>query len=143
MAGWEAACDAPRFARQEGGLLAAVFFSDRNLDVLQTKLRFRVYRESGGQTVVNRQSDAALRALMREVYDSSERYAEPDRVLEAVARLDEHVLAQAVPAVLEAARFHEYYLRDTALPNPVPNDRPQLLTSRGTRVLEPFGPGRV
>lgn len=124
--------------RQEGGLLSQVFFSRRNVDVVQTSLRYRVYRESGGQFVIGRQSDVELLAIMRDVYESSPRYVPDAEVLAMTKRLNEHVLAKAVPAVLSAVRFHDYYLRDIDLPNPVPGAHPALMTTKGSKVLRPF-----
>lgn len=124
--------------RQDGGLLAQVFFSQRNLDVLQNSLRYRVYRESGGQFVIGRQSDVALMSIMRDVYESSVRYVPDHEVVEATKRLNEHVLGNAVPNVLSAVRFHDFYLKDIERPNPVPGDLPVLMTPKGAKVLDQF-----
>lgn len=124
--------------RQEGGLLSVVFFSGRNVDVLQNSLRYRVYRDSGGQFVIGRQSDIALMAIMRDVYESSERHVPEARVLDAVRLLNEHVLRRAVPDVVSAVRFHRFYVEDISHPNPVPGNHPSLVTSKGSKVLQPF-----
>lgn len=124
--------------RQDGGLLSEVFFSQRNVEVIQTSLRYRVYRESGGQFVVGRQSDVELLSIMRDVYESSPRYVPDHQVIEVSKRLNEHVLGKAVPNVLSAVRFHDYYLKDIDLPNPIPNDRPELMTTKGGKVLRQF-----
>lgn len=124
--------------RQEEGLLSQVFFSRKNIDVIQNSLRYRVYRESGGQFVVGRQSDIELLSIMRDVYESSQRHVPDSQVLFAVQRLNEYVLQKAVPSVLSAVRFHDYYLRDINQPNPVPEDRPALMSNKGSKVLQPF-----
>ena len=124
--------------RQEEGLLAQVFFSQRNVDVIQTSLRYRVYRESGGQFVVGRQSDVALLSIMRDIYESSPRHVPDNEVVSATKVLNEHVLRKAVPNVLSAVRFHDYYLKDIDVPNPVPEDRPVLMTTKGAKVLRQF-----
>ena len=124
--------------RQDGGLLSQVFFSHRNVEVLQTSLRYRVYRESGGKFVVGRQSDVELLSIMRDIYESSPRHVPDHEVIEVTKRLNEHVLSRAVPNVLSAVRFHDYYLKDIALPNPIPNDRPELMTVKGGKVLRQF-----
>lgn len=137
MAHVQPAVSAP-ILRQEGGLLAQVFFSQRNVDVVQTSLRYRVYRESGGQFVVGRQSDVELLAIMRDMYESSPRHVPDHEVVAATKSLNEHVLRKAVPNVLSAVRFHDYYLKDIDLPNPVPEERPVLMTTKGGKVLRQF-----
>jgi hypothetical protein len=124
--------------RQEGSLLSILFFSGRNVDVIQTSLRYRVYRDSGGQFVVGRQSDIALLAIMRDVYESSERHVPDARVIEAVKMLNEHVLRRAVPDVISAVKFHKFYVEDISHPNPVPGNHPSLVSSKGSKVLQPF-----
>lgn len=127
---------AARFLRQEETLLSALFFSSKNLDVLQNRLRYRVYRESGGLIKIGRQPDTAMLSIMRDLYESSDRFAPESRVIQEIERLNEAVMAIAVPETLSAAEFHQYYLRDTALPNPIPQDRPALASRSGTKVLE-------
>lgn len=122
--------------RQEQTLLSQVFFSRKNVDVLQTKLRYRVYMQSGGQIIVPLQSNIALLQVMQNVYEQSKRYVAPNMVISNVHELNERVLHKTVPDVLSSARFHDYYLKDINLPNPVPKEHPQLMTTRGTKVLD-------
>ena len=88
--------------------------------------------------MIGRQSDVALLSIMRDVYESSSRHVPPHEVVSATKVLNEHVLRKAVPNVLSAVQFHDYYLKDIDVPNPVPEDRPVLMTTKGAKVLRQF-----
>lgn len=125
--------------RQEETLLSQVFFSPHNLNVIQNSLRYQVYLQTGGKHIIGRQSDVEVMSIMRDVFESSERHVPDRKVVAAVKHLNKNVLDIAVPEVVSAVRFHEYYLNDIQQPNPIPqNAHPKLMTSKGNKVLETY-----
>lgn len=125
--------------RQEETLLSQVFFSPHNLNVIQNSLRYQVYRATGGKHIIGRQSDVEVMSIMRDVFESSERHVPDRKVVAAVKQLNKNVLDIAVPEVVSAVRFHEYYLNDIKQPNPIPHDaHPKLMTNKGSKVLETY-----
>ena len=114
--------------------LSALFFSPQNIDALQQGIRYRIYVESNGQHVIGRQSDTELKIVMRSIYYQHAKHNNKDIVLQ-VRELNKHVLDWAVPEVLSNLKQYEVYKRDAST-LPVPLDRAQLSTSKGTKVLE-------
>lgn len=124
--------------QQEVSLLGSLFLSSRNMDTLQTSIRYRVYKGSGGELVIGRQSDTELWSLMMEAYEESVRHVPDEHVVAAVRELNERVVSKASTEVLSAARFHTHYLRDIESPVPVPLEHAQLMSRKGTKVLRPM-----
>ncbi len=120
--------------RTQASPLSDLFFSGQNVEALQQGIRYRVFKESGDQLVIERQSEVELGVIMRSVFLTEARNdARPPR--EQVRELNAAVLAYSVPRVLEEARMYAQYRRDAST-LPVPIDRGELATSKGTRTLE-------
>jgi hypothetical protein len=114
--------------------LSQIFFSARNIDALHEGIRYRIYMETGGQQVIGRQSDTELKIVMRSMYYQ---YAKHDNrpVVEQVRELNGYVLDWVVPEVLSNLKQYMVYKRDAST-LPVPLERAQLSTMKGTKVLE-------
>jgi hypothetical protein len=114
--------------------LSQVFFSSANIDALQQGIRYRIYQETDGQHVIGRQSDTELKIVMRSMYYQ---YARHDNrpVVVQVRELNRYVLDWVVPEVLSNLKQYMVYRKD-ASSLPVPLERAQLSTMKGTKVLE-------
>lgn len=111
-----------------------LYFSPENMSALQEGIRYRVYRESGGQYVIGRQSDTELRVIMRSVY-LEYGLNQPGNVVGQVRELNSRVLDWAVREILSNLKQHTAYLKDAST-LPVPLDKAELLTKKGSRSLE-------
>lgn len=116
-----------------------VFFSQRNMSLLQEALRYRVFVESNGKYTIGRQSNQELGLVMRSVYlgdtsgrDMANRH---QTLIEHVRMLNTSVIDFCVPRVLEEVRMYKHYLKDVST-MPIPIDRGTIATSKGDRVLE-------
>lgn len=114
--------------------LSDVFFSVCNINALQEGIRYRIYVETNGKHIIGRQSDNELKIVMRSIYlQNAKNDSRP--VVEQVRELNALVLQWAVPEVLSNLLQYEVYRRD-ASSLPVPLERAQLATSKGTKTLE-------
>ena len=104
-----------------------LFFSEENIEALQSGLRYSVYRESGGTIVIGNQSRDELSIIMRSLY-LTDGVNLPFNTLEQVRTLNGKVLEFCVPRVLAEARAASKYLYDISH-QPVPL-RPGEYTSR-------------
>lgn len=110
------------------------FFSPCNIDALQEGIRYRIYVETNGKYVIGRQSDTELKIVMRSIYyQNAKNDSRP--VIEQVRELNALVLKWAVPEVLSNLQQYEVYRRDAST-LPMPMERAQLATTKGTKVLE-------
>jgi Family of unknown function (DUF5761) len=108
-----------------------LFFSEENIEALQSGLRYSVYRESGGTIVIGNQSRDELSIIMRSVY-LTEAVNLPFNILEQVRELNGKVLGFCVPRVLAEARAATKYLYDISH-QPVPLPMGQWTSRAGMR----------
>ncbi len=111
----------------EWNVLAQVFFSAENIQILQNGIRAGVYDMSEGQHVVPNQNIDTLKIIMRSIYLQ---YAEhrPDGITEQVERLNNLVWDYAIPNVYNEAVGYMKYIRDQStlvvpLSHPLNHDR--------------------
>lgn len=70
-----------------------------------------VFEASQGEVRIGQQSQLELFSIMRSVYMSEARHL-PGNTDTQVARLNESVLAYAIPQIVSEARMHQHYLMD-------------------------------
>jgi len=95
----------------ENNVLAQVFFSGENIQIIQNAIRKGVHDMSKGKYVVPNQNIDTLKIIMRSTYLT---YAEhhPDKITEQVERLNGLVLDYCVPFVYNETKFYMKYLED-------------------------------
>jgi len=95
----------------EDNVLAQVYFSEANIQILQNGLRAGVYKMSSNQFIIAPQNIDSLKMIMRSIYLQ---YAEhsPDDIKGQVERLNTLVLDYAVPSVYNEAIGYEKYIQD-------------------------------
>lgn len=106
----------------EWNVLAQVYFSAENIQIIQNGLRAGVYQMSRNKIVVPPQNIDTLKIIMRSIYlQYAEHY--PDQIREQVDRLNKLVLNYAVESVYnEAVAYQKYTMDQSTLV--VPMDRP-------------------
>jgi hypothetical protein len=95
----------------EDNLLAKVYFSSENIQILQNGIRAGVYAMSSHKYVIAPPSVDMLKVIMRSTYVQ---YAEhyPNNIREQVERLNKIVLDYAVPATYNEAVGYQKYRED-------------------------------
>jgi hypothetical protein len=95
----------------ESNVLAQVFFSKENVQILQNGIRAGVYKMSNDKYVIPPQNVDTLKIIMRSIYMQ---YAEhyPNNITEQVERLNHLVLDYAVPTVYNEAVGYLNYCKD-------------------------------
>jgi hypothetical protein len=117
----------------EDNILARVYFSAENIQILQNGLRAGVYAMSNQKIVIPPQNQDQLKIIMRSTYLQ---YAEhfPDNIRGQVERLNKIVWDFAVPTVYNEAVGYLKYMQDqSSLVMPI--DRP-LHIDREYKQLE-------
>lgn len=110
-----------------------MFFSHANIKNLKRLLCRSVYQRSGGKynPSPEAQSDNELLTVMASIYGTHARHL-PDRVPEQVAELNYQIIIDMVPRMISLAQQELSKIRDSTQ-QPLPMDRPQYLSSAGTR----------
>ena len=117
----------------EWNVLAQVYFSAENIQIIQNGIRANVYQKSGGKINVPNQNIDNLKIVMRGVYmEYAEHY--PKDIKGQVERLNKLVLDYAVPNVYsEAVAYFKYIVDQSTLV--VPLELPQA-SDRNYKSLE-------
>lgn len=111
----------------EWNVLAQVYFSAENMQIVQNALRASVYKLSGEKINIPNQNVDNLKIIMRGIYmEYAEHY--PKDIKGQVNRLNQLVLDYAVPKVYsEAIGYFQYLVSQSTLAmpmdRPIPNDR--------------------
>lgn len=124
----------------EWNVLAQVFFSAENMQIIQNAIRANVYRLSQQKINVPNQNVDALKIIMRGIYlEYAEHY--PNDIKGQVEHLNQLVLDYAVPNVYSEAVSYQKYLNDQsymAMPLDIPKASDRVYKQLGFRpFVEP------
>jgi len=112
--------------------LSALYFSKRNMEILQSKIRKAVFDRTNGEHLIGEQSITELEIVMRAIFLQYARYSGDLR--EQVLQLDKMVVEETVPKIISGIKQYMGYLHDVQQ-LPIPIDLPKNLSSRGTKML--------
>ena len=114
--------------------VSEVFFGRHNIDAVQEAIRYLVYQKSCGKHIIDKQSETDLIVIMRSIYLEYGEF-KPYDINEQIKALNARVLEYCVPRILQEIKLYLQYRSDiTNLP--VPLDRGQFVSAKGTKVLQ-------
>jgi hypothetical protein len=105
-------CEAMNYT-WEDNVLSQVFFSAKNIQIIQNTLRAEVHRLSDGQYNIGQQDNDQLKIIMRALYLESAVNL-PNNVREQVAALNRFVVAHCVPKLMNEIKAYLKYKRDAS-----------------------------
>lgn len=114
--------------------VSSLFFSQINIDMLQEGLKNMILDNSNGKYNIQKQSETELKIIMRSIYLQFSTNNN-DNIVSQVKELNRLVLEWAVPEIMSNIKQHETYKQDIST-LPMPIERAQLTSQKGTRVLE-------
>lgn len=110
-----------------------IFFSRRNIDLLQEGIRYSIYVKSCKKYTIDRQSDEELKIIMRSIY-LEHANPSPKDIFEEVRRLNTFVIDFCVPRILQEIHMYIFYKNDVNK-LPIPLARGEFVSSKGTKTL--------
>jgi len=93
--------------------LSSVFFSSKNIKILQNGIRIGVYQRSNGQYLIGEQNEDELKIIMRGVFLQNSLNM-PNNIKEQVESLNKIVLDYAIPQVYGEAQGYMKYKYDVS-----------------------------
>ena len=114
--------------------VSAIFFSDANVELLQLGIRNKILNLSNGEYNIGKQSDIDLKIIMRSIYFQYGKNVSSN-VNAQVLDLNTRVIDWCVPEILSNIKQSAKYIMDIST-MPVPLDRSELPSQKGTRTLE-------
>jgi hypothetical protein len=118
---------------QETSLLNQLFFSKKNMDIVQDMIRFNVYEKSDKKFVIDKQSDIELEIIMRSIYLQHSPNL-PNKIKEQLRYLNNLVSEWCVGKIIPEVQQYAGYIKQIEY-MPLPIDHPMNLSSKGSRTL--------
>ena len=112
--------------------LNTLFFSKDNLDIIQNKIRYGVWKKSGEKYKIDRQSDAEIQIIMRSIFLQHSPNLE-NGIKQQIEYLDNLIVDWCVPKIIAEVQQYVGYINDIEK-LPMPIDRPVNLSSKGTKI---------
>jgi hypothetical protein len=95
----------------ENNVLAQVYFSADNIQIVQNAIRKGVYDLSNSKYIIPNQNIDSLKIIMRSIYLQNAEH-HPNNITEQVEKLNTLVLNYAIPYVYNEVIFYMKYLED-------------------------------
>ena len=114
--------------------LSIAYFSKKNIDILHNSIINTVYNRSNGLYRIKRQSEQDLLIIMRSYYLQYGKN-NADNISEQIQELNNMVINWSVNEIIKNIKQFDNY-KETVSTLPIPLERSQLPSQKGTRVLE-------
>jgi hypothetical protein len=118
---------------QETSQLNQLFFSKKNMEIVQNMIRYNVYEKSGKKHIIDKQSDIELEIIMRSIYLQHSPNL-PNKIKEQIEYLDKLVTDWCVENIIPELDQYFGYIKEIEF-MPMPIDLPLNLSSKGSRSL--------
>jgi hypothetical protein len=118
---------------QETSTLNQLFFSKKNMEIIQNMIRFNVYQKSEKKHIIDKQSDVELEIIMRSIYLQHSPNL-PNKIKEQISYLNKLVSDWCVEQILPEVNQYFGYIKEIEF-MPIPIDLPLNLSSKGSRSL--------
>ena len=118
---------------QETSKLNQLFFSKRNMEIIQNNIRYTVYTKTNKKHIIDKQSDIELQIIMRSIYLQHSTNLEY-KYKEQLEYLNSLVVNWCVEHIIPQLEQYMGYLKEVEyMPSPI--DLPVNLSSKGSRTL--------
>lgn len=118
---------------QEESILSKIFFSPKNVDLLQRQIIWTVYQKTGGKYLIEKQNEEDLQVVMRSMFLQHARHV-ADHIKEQIQELNNLVTDDVVPNIISEVNQYIGYLDRTFLPRQI-MDHPECVSSAGMRTI--------
>jgi hypothetical protein len=118
---------------QETSTLNQLFFSKKNMDIIQNMIRYTVYEKSEKKFIIDKQSEVELEIVMRSIYLQHSPNL-PNKIKEQIQYLNKLVSDWCSEQIIPEVSQYFGYMKEIEY-MPVPIDLPLNLSSKGSRSL--------
>ena len=123
----------PLYGIQETTQLNQLYFSKKNMSLIQDKIRYEVFLKTEKKHIIDKQSDVELEIIMRSIYLQHSPNL-PNQIKEQIKYLNELVSNWCVEKIIPEIYQYVGYLKEVEY-MPVPLEHPVNLSSKGTKNL--------
>jgi hypothetical protein len=124
--------DAAMYGSRVRTKLHRIFFSQKNIDLIQKMIIHSVYDQTFGSSVISNQSEEEIRVIMRAIYLQFAKECPKNQERE-IRKLNVKVLESSVPIILDNIQMHKRHVENfDSVPRPMA--RPKNLSSKGSKT---------
>ena len=114
-------------------VLNQLFFSHKNMSIIQNGLRYKVWEKSGKKHVIGRQSETELIIIMRAIFLQHSKNGDTN-IREQIEELNEITIESMLPKIVSNVEQYLSYLENKdRIPDPIA--RSVNVSSAGTKTL--------
>jgi hypothetical protein len=121
---------------QDKNIVSQLFFSSKNVSIIQNGIKVGVYRMSNEKYIIDRQNSDSLNVIMRAIYLQNSLNM-PDNVTEQIDNLNKIVIQYCVPRIFGEVQGYVKYKEDAST-LAVPLDKPMSVYTDKTLELKRF-----
>jgi len=121
---------------QQNTVVSNLFFSSKNVNIIQNGIRAGVYKMSCEKYTIDNQSLDSLNVIMRAIYLQNS-VNMPDKVTEQIESLNKIVIGYCVPRIYGEVQGYMRYMEDAST-LAVPLDKPISVYTDKTLELKSF-----
>ena len=121
---------------QDKNMVSQLFFSSKNVSILQNGIKAGVYKMSNEKYIIDTQSPDSLNVIMRAIYLQNS-INMPDNVTEQIDKLNKIVIQYCVPRIFGEVQGYVRYKEDAST-LAVPLDKPMSVYTDKTLELKRF-----
>lgn len=118
---------------QETSQLNHIYFSKKNMEIIQNMIRYNVYVKSDKKYIIDKQSDVELEIIMRSIYLQHSPNL-PNKIREQLEYLNKLVADWCTEQIIPEVTQYVGYIKEIEY-MPIPIDLPVNLSSKGSRSL--------
>ena len=112
--------------------LSNLFFSKKNIEIIQTNIRYHVWMESDKKHIISIQSHQELHIIMRSIFLQYSKNMNTD-LLKQIKKLNNIVIKYTVPNILSNIELYIGYKKRVSQ-LPIPLSHPLNLAIKGTKL---------
>tara|TARA_Y100000991_G_C21749610_1_gene254065 strand:- start:38 stop:580 length:543 start_codon:yes stop_codon:yes gene_type:complete len=95
----------------EGYLLEKLFFSDKNIEIIQRQLILKVYKDSKKKFIIPYQNQKSLDLIMKFIFNDQAKHLPYDNKGQ-IRDLNNKVVNEIYPLIINNLNFREHYLKE-------------------------------
>lgn len=121
---------------QEETLLSFLFFSKKNIEIIQNLIRKKIYDMSNNEYVIGYQNSDELLIIMRSIYlEYSKNVQDVNYITPQIKYLNKKVVDDVIPNILSAIKLYVKFLNDSSTPYHT-MEHPKFESMSGTKSYD-------
>ena len=120
----------------QGYLLNELFFSQKNIEIIQRQIILNIYKETNNKYTIPFQNSKSIEVVMKYIFNEQAKHL-PYGITEQIRNLNKKIVDELTPMIIINIDVKIKYLKDINSPPPV-NQLPINVHSAGNKTLSSY-----